>query len=220
MPLTSKGQRPAQFSSLYLERRVANVTRHSGYRVFKRLIHMVLLSVAAVIGIITTMTYQDLQQARLSQETAQPGESLARQYSLLLSPIMESNDKAALALMLTTLSSEPLVIDASVYDNRGILLGDTKKIGSILDLYATDAPPPVTHVSDILNASGQPVGYLRLLVNTQALLSGPQMLEQQRQHILWGASLLTLIIGSYLTRGFYKFRQELRERRQSGEKQA
>ena len=65
---------------------------------------------------------------------------------------------------------------------------------------------PNTHVEKILDDNGKVIGYLNVNIDTEVVLSSPLTLRQQLWLIISAVIVLALIVGVYITRGFYKFR--------------
>lgn len=194
------------------ERRAERVTSHSAYVVMKRLVHTVLLSVAIAVAMGTLLLYQQLQENWLKLETSQPGEPLARQYSKILQPHLQAKDIESLSSLLTILMQEEAVIEANVYDSRGQVVAPLEKYTPVVSKAYLSKTPPVVHVQDIKNASGQVSGYLRVMVDPTVILGPPRQLARSRLLVLAGCLFLAFVLGIYLTRGFYKARPAIKKR--------
>lgn len=192
------------------EHRAARATSHSAYVVMKRLVHTVLLFVAIAVGMGTLLLYQQLQESWLKLETSQPGEPLARQYSKILQPHLQTKDIESLTSLLTILMQEEAVVEANVYDSKGQVIAPLEKYTPVVSKAYLSKVPPVTHIQDIENASGQVIGYLRLMVDPTVILGPPRQLARTRLLVLGGCLLIAFVLGVYLTRGFYKSRPAIK----------
>ena len=194
------------------DRRASRATSHSAYVVMKRLVHTVLLSVAIAVGLGTLLLYQQLQESWLMMETSQPGEPLARQYSKILQPHLQVKDTESLSELLRIMTQENAVIEANVYDSRGQLIAPLDSYTPVVSQAYLSKPPPVTHIQDIENDSGQVIGYLRVMVDPAVILGPPRQLARSRLMVLAGCLFIAFVLGIYLTRGFYKLRPAIKSR--------
>ncbi len=206
-------QEPTPTTYLPPERRQSPAMSHSAYVVMKRLVHSLLLGVTMVVAIITLMVYQQQQERWLKMQTSQPGQPLARQYSQILAAPLVSKDNEALAALLANLQQEATVIEANVYDDRGMVVAPLSHYTSVVSKAYLNDIPPVTHIQDIVNDSGATIGYLRVIIDPVEVLGKPLSLQKSRMQILSGCMFLAFIAGIYLTRGFYKARPALRQYR-------
>ncbi|MCU7555750.1 AhpA/YtjB family protein [Alteromonas sp. ASW11-19] len=195
------------------DRRQSPAFSHSAYVVMKRLVHSLLLGVTIIVAITTLLEYQQQQQRWLKMQTSQPGQPLARQYSQILAEPLATKDNEALATLLANLQQEPTVIEANVYDDRGMVVAPLEHYTSVVSKAYLSDIPPVTHIQDIVNDSGSTIGYLRVIIDPVVVLGKPLSLQKSRLQILFGCMFLAFILGIYLTRGFYKARPALRQYR-------
>ncbi|WP_414827973.1 AhpA/YtjB family protein [Alteromonas sp. H39] len=205
-------QKTASYTASESERRAERVTSHSAYVVMKRLVHTVLLSVAIAVALGSLLLYQQLQESWLKLETSQPGEPLARQYSKILQPHLQNKDIESLSSLLAILMQEEAVTEANVYDSRGQVVAPLEKYTPVVSQAYLSKNPPVTHVQDIQNESGQVIGYLRVMVDPTVILGQPRHLARSRLLVLGGCLFIAFVLGIYLTRGFYKARPALKRR--------
>lgn len=205
-------QETASHTKSESERRTERVTSHSAYVVVKRLVHTVLLSVAIAVAMGTLLLYQQLQEDWLKLETSQPGAPLARQYSKILQPHLQAKDFESLTSLLAILTQEEAVIEANVYDSRGQVVAPLEKYTPVVSKAYLSKTPPVIHLEDIQNASGQVTGYLRVMVEPTVILGPPRQLAQSRLLVLGGCLFIAFVLGIYLTRGFYKARPAIKNR--------
>lgn len=194
-----------------VDRRLPGPVVNSGYKAVKRLLHFMLMLAAIVLSTTIILRYDHYQSQWLSHEASQPGKILSRQYALALAPLLENNNVDAARMMLETLRQEPVIMDAALFaaDGQPWLEGDSPI--SLAGLYHRDnVVVPITHLAVITSQSGEDMGFLRLLINQEALLDKPLALNQQREEMFLEIAALSLLIGIYLTRTFYKTRPVLR----------
>ena len=65
---------------------------------------------------------------------------------------------------------------------------------------------PITFVESIVSEQGQVVGYLHIHMDTKKVLEAPLSLRSQLFVIAVIVLFIALVVGIYVTRGFYKFR--------------
>ena len=179
---------------------------HSMYTVFKRLVHTLVAIVVVILTIGLLLMYQQYQTDWISIQTAQPGTSISRQYAKIMQPALLANDRQQMEKLIAIASAEPEVISVQVFDTKGQYLAPLPKTTSIVTLTQERAIPPNTHVESIYDENGNQIGYINVHVDTEKVLSNPISLRHQLAYIMSSIIVLALIIGIYLTRGFYKFR--------------
>lgn len=183
---------------------------HSLYTVVKRLLHALLASL--VIGLLVTLLLllQRYQEEWLLAQTEYAGSSAARQYAKLVSPILNTNNDTAKALALKNiaivLTQEPHVLSIAIFDERGQYIAPLPKTQSVVTLSQSQEIRPLTFVESVVNDSDSVIGYVHIHMNTKVVLEDPLALRSQLLLIGTIVLFLALVIGIYLTRGFYKFR--------------
>ena len=187
---------------------------HSLYTVVKRLVHTLLASLVVALLVALLLMLQRYQEEWLLAQTEYAGSSAARQYAKLVSPIMDTDanvDKGAsraLALkkIATVLTQEPHVFGVAIFDERGRYIAPLPKTESIVTLSQSQEVRPLTFVESIVNDKDNVIGYVHIHMNTSVILEDPLALRAQLLLIGVIVLFLALVIGVYLTRGFYKFR--------------
>ncbi|WP_032096913.1 MULTISPECIES: hypothetical protein [unclassified Alteromonas] len=193
---------------------------HSLYTVVKRLVHTVLASLVVGLLIALLLMLQRYQEEWLLAQTEYAGSSAARQYAKLVSPIIDTtgngnsdansvNDATravALKSTATVLTQEPHILGIAIFDEKGQYIAPLPKTESVVALSQSQDVRPLTFVEPIVNNSDNVIGYVHIHMNTKVILEDPLALRAQLLLIGIIVLFLALVIGIYLTRGFYKFR--------------
>ncbi|MCW8107394.1 AhpA/YtjB family protein [Alteromonas ponticola] len=193
------------------DRRNLPAVRHSGYKTLKRIIHTFSLCLVITLLIYFFYLYQQHTRQWAEFEAGQTGTLLVHQYAMLLAPAVAEGNIIELGRMLSTLDHHPALINADVYDTRGILLNAQENNIHLLK-HVAEAKNWMVHVEDIRNDSGQTIGYLRLIFNAERLLELSIAYEKRRLEMMYLVMIVTLLAGIYLARSFYKLRPVLRRR--------
>ncbi|MDO6566179.1 hypothetical protein Q4561_03835 [Alteromonas sp. 1_MG-2023] len=179
---------------------------HSAYTAFKRLIHTIIMATAVALAVGLFLMYQQYQTHWVDVQTAQPGTSISKQYSKILQPALIAQDTLQLERLIAIALDEPAVISLSVFDAQGVYIAPLPKVDSVVSLARERNAPTSTHVEKIIDDAGKVIGYLHVHIDTDVVLSSPLTLRQQLWLIITAVVVLALIVGVYITRGFYKFR--------------
>jgi membrane protein len=193
---------------------------HSLYTVIKRVMHTLLASLVIALLVALLLMLQRYQQEWLHAQTAYAGNSAARQYAKLLQPLMSkpdaNDDKSAnasvapqlgnLNSVIKVLADEPHVLGISVFDEKGRYLAPLPKTESVVSLNQSHDVLPITFVESIVCEQGRVVGYLHIHMDTEKVLEAPLSLRSQLFVIAVIVLFIALVVGIYVTRGFYKFR--------------
>ncbi|MBB67431.1 MAG: hypothetical protein CMP19_07860 [Rickettsiales bacterium] len=179
---------------------------HSAYTAFKRLIHTIIMATAVALAVGLFLMYQQYQTHWVDVQTAQPGTSISNQYSKILQPALVAQDTVQLARLITIALEDPAVISLSVFNAQGVYIAPLPRVDSVVALARERDVAPSSHVEKILDDNGKVIGYLNVNIDTEVVLSSPLTLRQQLWLIISAVIVLALIVGVYITRGFYKFR--------------
>ena len=174
-----------------------------------------------VVGLLIALLLmlQRYQEEWLLAQTEYAGSSAARQYAKLVSPIIDTTGNAnsdansindatrALALKstATVLTQEPHILGIAIFDEKGQYIAPLPKTESVVTLSQSQDVRPLTFVEPIVNNSDNVIGYVHIHMNTKVILEDPLALRAQLLLIGVIVLFLALVIGIYLTRGFYKF---------------
>ncbi|GFD90191.1 hypothetical protein KUL152_24170 [Tenacibaculum sp. KUL152] len=204
----------------------ANNDSHSVYTALKRLLHTLVVCVVIALVVALVLLFQQYQQDWLTVQTRFSGESIARQYAKLLQPSHLNNEsvddevthgattntsqtgltRARIEKITAVLTQEPHIVGVSVFDKDGRYLAPLPKIDSVVAMSQTDGLTPLTYVEPVTNEDGVLLGYVNIHMNTQAVLESPLTLRYQLTLIACILVFLALLLGIYVTRGFYKLR--------------
>ncbi|MRS15308.1 YtjB family periplasmic protein [Enterobacteriaceae bacterium RIT691] len=131
--------------------------------------------------------------------------TLAQQVTLNLAPLMRSEtpDEKKIKQLLTQLTTNSRLLDASVYDEQGDLITHAGESVDVRDRLALDGKKAGGYfnqqlVEPILGKN-EPVGYLRLTLDTHTLPTEAKQVDNTT-NILRLMLLLSLAIGVVLTR--------------------
>ena len=188
---------------------------HSLYTAVKRLFHTFVVCMVIVLSVLLLVLFQQYQEDWLNVQTQQSGESIARQYAQLLSPghVTTPSEQSISVLqrsviepIVTVLVKEPHVLAVAVFDKDGRYIAPLPKAESVIAINRDYDITPLTFVESINNENGDVLGYVNVHIDTSALLKMPLTLRYQLVFIACILVFLTLTVGIYITRGFYKFR--------------
>ena len=195
---------------------------HSLYTALKRLFHTLIVSTVFALVIVLILLLQQYQSDWLTVQTRFSGESIARQYAKLLRPAFEAvqereeSSNSALSSTLAQrnyiesvaaiLTKEPHILALSVFDKDGRYIAPLPQIDSVVSMSQTQSVTPLTYVGVITDNNASVLGYVNIHMDTQTILESPLALRYQLTFIACILVFLTLILGIYLTRAFYKSR--------------
>jgi len=151
------------------------------------------------------------QMAR-SEQVEELARTLTRQVAFSLTPLMENGDdnRQQIVGILTQLTKESRILDASVYDDSGALLarsGETVEVRDRLALDGQRAGSYFNHqlVEPLISPDG-PRGFLRVTLDTHVLATDSRQVDNTT-NILRLMMLLALAIGIILTRTLLRDRR-------------
>lgn len=130
---------------------------------------------------------------------------LAHQVTLNLAPLMraESPDEKRINQQLAALTANTRVLDASVYDEQGYLVGHAGESVKIRDRLALDGKKAGGYfneqIVEPIEGKNEPLGYLRITLDTHTLATESRQVDNTT-NILRLMLLLSLAIGVVLTR--------------------
>ena len=130
---------------------------------------------------------------------------LAHQVTLNLAPLMraESPDEKRISQKLAALTANTRVLDASVYDEQGYLVGHAGESVKVRDRLALDGKKAGGYFSEQIvepiQGKNEPLGYLRMTLDTHTLATESRQVDNTT-NILRLMLLLSLAIGVVLTR--------------------
>ncbi|EOC0055584.1 YtjB family periplasmic protein [Cronobacter turicensis] len=167
---------------------------------------IVLICLALLVALMQGASWfsQSHQQSRNIQ-MEELARTLARQVSYSLVPLIkgENPDEKRVGVILSQLTEESRILDASVYDQQGELIARAGEGVNVRDRLALDGKKAGSYfnqqiVQPVQDKSG-PVGYLRLTLDTHSLPTEARQVDNTT-NILRLMMLLALAIGIVLTR--------------------
>lgn len=151
------------------------------------------------------------QMAR-SEQVEELARTLTRQVAFSLTPLMENSDTnhQRIVDILTQLTDESRILDASVYDDSGELLARSGESINVRDRLALDGQRAGSYfnhqlVEPLASADG-PRGFLRVTLDTHVLVTDSRQVDNTT-NILRLMMLLALAIGIILTRTLLRDRR-------------
>lgn len=179
---------------------------HSAYTALKRLIHTAIMGAAVALIICLFIVYEQYQSQWLNIQTDQPGKSVSQQYAKIIAPALSNDDITEMESLIAIAMSDPAVMSVSIFDSKGKYIAPLPRGESVVTITRENPTPPVTYLEVIQNSEGQALGYLNVNIDANYILDDPLTLRQQQVFIAMLIIALALIVGVYITRGFYKFR--------------
>ncbi|ELQ6223443.1 YtjB family periplasmic protein [Cronobacter turicensis] len=167
---------------------------------------IVLICLALLVALMQGASWfsQSHQQSRNIQ-MEELARTLARQVSYSLVPLIkgENPDEKRVGAILSQLTEESRILDASVYDQQGELIARAGEGVNVRDRLALDGKKAGSYfnqqiVQPVQDKNG-PVGYLRLTLDTHSLPTEARQVDNTT-NILRLMMLLALAIGIVLTR--------------------
>ncbi|WP_312045413.1 YtjB family periplasmic protein [Erwinia sp.] len=151
------------------------------------------------------------QMAR-SEQVEELARTLTRQVAFSLTPLMENSDDnhQKMVDILTQLTTESRILDASVYDDSGTLLAHSGETINVRDRLALDGQRAGSYFNhqlvEPLSGADGPRGFLRVTLDTHVLVTDSRQVDNTT-NILRLMMLLALAIGIILTRTLLRDRR-------------
>ncbi|WP_242388893.1 YtjB family periplasmic protein [Kosakonia cowanii] len=167
---------------------------------------IVLICLALLVALMQGASwFSQKHQRQRNPQFEELARTLARQVTINLTPLMrtETPDEKRIAAILSPLTEESRILDASVYDAQGDLVASAGESIEVRDRLALDGKKAGAYfnqqiVEPIQGKSG-PLGYLRLTLDTHTLATEAKQVDNTT-NILRLMLLLSLAIGVVLTR--------------------
>ena len=167
---------------------------------------IVLICLALLVALMQGASWfsQNSQRQR-NPQMQEMGRMLAQQIALNLTPLMRSEapDEKRITQLLTRLTTNSRVLDASVYDEQGYLVGHAGESVKVRDRLALDGKKAGGYfnqqIVEPIAGKNEPLGYLRLTLDTHTLPTEAKQVDNTT-NILRLMLLLSLAIGVVLTR--------------------
>lgn len=167
---------------------------------------IVLICLALLVALMQGASWfsQNAQRQR-NPQMEEMGRMLAQQIALNLTPLMRSEapDEKRITQLLTRITTNSRVLDASVYDEQGYLVGHAGESVKVRDRLALDGKKAGGYfnqqIVEPIAGKNEPLGYLRLTLDTHTLPTEAKQVDNTT-NILRLMLLLSLAIGVVLTR--------------------
>ncbi|AWL11406.1 hypothetical protein HMF8227_00911 [Saliniradius amylolyticus] len=178
------------------------VARSSPYTVYKRLFHLGLAGITLILAL-NVWVFGERQDAQVQQNLAnQLGKTLTR-LGAQIAARLEVEPESMTAVLSAT-ARDPHVISATLYNDKGQVMGHQGNNESLLSLQK-QTPAPLVYVQEI-RLDDDIKAYLRLLLNRSQVLQHHQKYQASKRYQTELLMALAFMLGIFLTRGFYKFR--------------
>ncbi|WP_158781933.1 YtjB family periplasmic protein [Pantoea sp. BAV 3049] len=151
------------------------------------------------------------QMAR-SEQVEELARTLTRQVAFSLTPLMENSDdnRQKIEDILTQLTKESRILDASIYDDDGTLLAHSGETINVRDRLALDGHRAGSYFNhqlvQQLDSPDGPRGFLRVTLDTHVLVTESKQVDNTT-NILRLMMLLALAIGIILSRTLLRDRR-------------
>jgi len=151
------------------------------------------------------------QMAR-SEQVEELARTLTRQVAFSLTPMMENSDDnhQKIVNILTQMTTESRILDASVYDDSGTLVAHSGESINVRDRLALDGQRAGSYFNhqlvEPLSSPDGPRGFLRVTLDTHVLVTDSRQVDNTT-NILRLMMLLALAIGIILARTLLRDRR-------------
>ncbi|MEM6051429.1 YtjB family periplasmic protein [Erwinia sp. P7711] len=151
------------------------------------------------------------QMAR-SEQVDELARTLTRQVAFSLTPLMENSDDnhQKISDIITQLTQDSRILDASVYDDDGTLLAHSGETINVRDRLALDGQRAGSYFNhqlvQSLDSAEGPRGFLRVTLDTHVLVTESKQVDNTT-NILRLMMLLALAIGIILSRTLLRDRR-------------
>ncbi|MBV4368992.1 YtjB family periplasmic protein [Erwinia phyllosphaerae] len=151
------------------------------------------------------------QMAR-SEQVEELARTLTRQVAFSLTPMMENSDDnhQKIVNILTQMTTESRILDASVYDDSGTLIAHSGESINVRDRLALDGQRAGSYFNhqlvEPLSSTDGPRGFLRVTLDTHVLVTDSRQVDNTT-NILRLMMLLALAIGIILARTLLRDRR-------------
>jgi membrane protein len=167
---------------------------------------IVLICLALLVALMQGASwFSQNHQRQRNPQMEELARSLAHQVTLNLAPLMrtETPDEKKITQLLTQLTTNSRLLDASVYDEQGDLVGHAGESVDVRDRLALDGKKAGGYfnqqIVEPIQGKNEPLGYLRLTLDTHTLATEAKQVDNTT-NILRLMLLLSLAIGVVLTR--------------------
>ncbi|KAB8306108.1 YtjB family periplasmic protein [Erwinia endophytica] len=174
---------------------------------------IVLICLALLVGLMQGVSWFSLgRQMAHSEQVEELARTLTRQVAFSLIPLMKNGDDNHQAIkdILTQLTKESRILDASVYNHDGTLLAHAGEAITVRDRLALDGQRAGSYFNhqlvQPLDSPEGPRGFLRVTLDTHVLATESRQVDNTT-NILRLMMLLALAIGIILNRTLLRDRR-------------
>ncbi|SFN19016.1 membrane protein [Izhakiella capsodis] len=174
---------------------------------------IVLICLALLVALMQGASWFSLGHQRVqSQQSEELAHTLTRQVAWSLTPLMDNpqDNQAKIAEILSILTDNSRILDASVYDSEGSLIAHSGQTISVRDRLALDGKRAGSYfnhqIVQPLESKSGPRGFLRLTLDTHVLATESRQVDNTT-NVLRLMMLLSLAIGIILTRTLLRDRR-------------
>jgi membrane protein len=167
---------------------------------------IVLICLALLVALMQGASwFSQSHQRQRNPQMEELARTLAHQVTLNLAPLMRSEtpDEKKIKQLLTQLTTNSRLLDASVYDEQGDLITSAGESVDVRDRLALDGKKAGGYfnkqIVEPIQGRNEPLGYLRLTLDTHTLATEAKQVDNTT-NILRLMLLLSLAIGMVLTR--------------------
>ncbi|SNY68785.1 YtjB family periplasmic protein [Enterobacter sp. CC120223-11] len=167
---------------------------------------IVLICLALLVALMQGASwFSQNHQRQRNPQMEELARSLAHQVTLNLAPLMRSEtpDEKKINQLLTQLTTNSRLLDASVYDEEGNLITHSGESVAVRDRLALDGKKAGGYfnqqIVEPIQGKNEPLGYLRLTLDTHTLATEAKQVDNTT-NILRLMLLLSLAIGVVLAR--------------------
>ncbi|HEY2453416.1 MAG TPA: YtjB family periplasmic protein [Scandinavium sp.] len=167
---------------------------------------IVLICLALLVALMQGASwFSQSHQRQRNPQMEELARTLAHQVTLNLAPLMRSEtpDEKKIKQLLTQLTTNSRLLDASVYDEQGDLITAAGESVDVRDRLALDGKKAGGYfnkqIVEPIQGRNEPLGYLRLTLDTHTLATEAKQVDNTT-NILRLMLLLSLAIGMVLTR--------------------
>ena len=189
-----------------------NTKRWQHQRIHKAVILLVcLLMLIGILQYSARLNKNNYQM--LSEQTQTLSQIIVRQAARNAAVDIENKDQDKLQLLVTNLSDEPLILDATIYDLEGVVLAKTKAAMPLEQLTGLSTPLAMAsigrqQIAEPVFIKGHIIGFMRITLEHDKLLTDAIEKIASMTAIIRGLMIAALILGVLLTVVFSRQRYQ------------
>ncbi|SMY17696.1 YtjB family periplasmic protein [Photobacterium aquimaris] len=179
-----------------------NTKRWQRQRLHKAVILLIcLLTFIGILQYGTSLSQQNYQL--LSEQTQTLSQIIVRQAAQNAALDIENKDQDQLQLLVQNLTTEPLILDASIYNLEGVVLAKTKAAMPLEQLTGLSTPLAMASIGrqqivEPILLNGHIIGFIRITLEHDKLLTHAYTQMATMTAIIRGLIIAALILGGLL----------------------